>query len=101
MKKMNVYEKNMSLKSDEELLEIINSNDNSIMIEVLDAAKKEVEKRSNIIDIPLENNKDKSNENLTSNVDKNVKIIKQWVSFFGVTYIIGLIISILIILNQI
>ena len=96
---MNVYEKKMALKSDKELMEIINSDDMTIMQEALDAAKKEIEcrKLNNInIEDSDENIDIESQEkmpNSISSLEKDVKIIRQWVTFFGVLTVFSLMVS--------
>jgi len=123
---MNVYEKKMALKSDKELMEIINSDDMTIMQEALDAAKKEIECRKlnniniedsdenidiesqekmpnsisslvgrlkGILELEKPYNKKKPTWAINSTAEKDVKIIRQWVTFFGVLTVFSLMVS--------
>ena len=116
----------MALKSDKELMEIINSDDMTIMQEALDAAKKEIECRKlnniniedsdenidiesqekmpnsisslvgrlkGILELEKPYNKKKPTWAINSTAEKDVKIIRQWVTFFGVLTVFSLMVS--------
>jgi hypothetical protein len=98
---MNIYEKNMSLKSDEELMGIINSDDVTIMQEVLSAAKKEVQKRklNHSLKIEKELVDGKKQKSIPSNLENDVRKIRQWVTFFGVLAVFSLMLSLFYLLS--
>lgn len=113
---MNIYEKNMLTKSNKELMGIINSQDNTVIIEAVETAKKEIEKRKlsgdfneeeNVEDENLENGNSSHTSqrkfftSKSSSMKEDIKIIRQWVTFFGVTYVLGLMISILTVVHLI